>query len=540
MKGSSNSKWLAITASLLALLAFAGVTGWTAPAAAQTGKVIRVGIPGDPGSIDPHVDTHGVEHRIIAWSMFEGLLTTDAGPNMMPLLAEKWSLSDDQKVYTFTLRQGVKFHNGKELTADDVVASLHRWVQLGGGMAKIIRGVANTKEASTWLKAQDARTVQVTFAKPTAVFLTALATIRQGAYIIPKEIVDKYGTRRITDSKDYIGTGPFKLAAWNKDQVIQLTKNDEYKSLPSPAKGYGGERKALVDSVEFLSIPDPEVRVAEVEVGKIQVLLQGPVSAMKRLEKNQDLTFVKSVPNWYEHVYFNLRSGIFAEPANRALKLRSAVLAALNIKEIFEAAYGDPHLYRLDPGYMWRETRWWTDACKEFYNQANPTKAKALLKEAGYRGEKIRFRTSGARAEMLTFSEVLAKQLRDVGFNVEIVVMDMGAYTKEWFANEGWELSALHNTFRDDPSLLAMWANSDIFARPSREQRPDLHTLVDRLATEADYDKRKAVLSEMQCTYYRDALHLRLVDAFEVRFVSKKLQNFANTPELFFWNVGLN
>jgi ABC-type transport system substrate-binding protein len=84
-----------------------------------------------------------------------------------------------------------------------------------------------------------------------------------------------------------------------------------------------------------------------------------------------------------------------------------------------------------------------------------------------------------------------------------------------------------------------MWANSEIFARPTREQRPDLYSLVERLASEDDYAKRKAILADTQCVYYRDALHIRLVDAFEVRFVSKSLKNFPSTPELFFWNVGV-
>jgi peptide/nickel transport system substrate-binding protein len=412
-------------------------------------------------------------------------------------------------------------------------------VQLGGGLAKIIRASAKTEKPETWLKAVDSYTVEVRLTQPTAVFLQALATIRQGAYILPKEIVDKYGNKRITNWKDYIGTGPFRLANWDKDQVIRVERFDGYKPLPGEPRGYGGARKAEVDAVEFLVIPDAEVRVAELEVGKLHVLLQGPTSAMKRLSRNPDLTFVKSVPSWYEHVYINLQKGIFAEPKERALKLRQAVLAALDVKKIFEAAYGDPQLYRLDPGFMWRETRWWTDACSEYYNQANPAKARALLKEAGYKNEKIRFRTSGARAEMLAFTEVMAKQLRDVGFNVEIVVMDMGAYTKQWFATDGWELSALHNTYRDDPSLLAFWANSDIFARPTKEQRPDLYELVHKLAAEDDYDKRMEVLKTMQCIYYREALHIRLADAFEVRFVSKHLTNLVKTPELFFWNKSL-
>lgn len=526
---------------LVAALGFFTVAGvvWMGSVAAQAEKVIRIGIPGDPGSVDPHVDTHGVEHRIIAWSMFEGLLTTDAGPNMLPMLADKWTISADRKVYTFMLRRGVRFSNGKELSAEDVVASLHRWIQLGGNTARTLRGVAQTDSADKWVKASDRYTVVITLQRPTAVLLQALSTIRQGGFILPKEIVDKYGTKRITDHKDYIGTGPFRLARWSKDQVIRLERFDGYVSRSEPPNGYGGSRKALVDAVEFLIIPDPEVRVAELEVGKLHILMQGPTSALRRLSRNPEVQLVRSVPNWYEHVYFNLLHGPFAEPADRALKLRSAALAALDLKAMFEAAYGDPQLYRLDPSFMWRETRWWTDACKEYYNQANPAKARALLKEAGYKGEKIRLRTSGTRAEMLSFSEVMAKQLRDVGFNVEVVVMDMGSYTKQWFAKDGWELSALHNTFRDDPILLSYWATADIMARPTREQRPDLYSLADRLATEDDYAKRMAVLEESQCKFYREALHLRLVDAFEIRFASKKLNNFAATPEMFFWNVSV-
>ncbi|MBI4279779.1 MAG: hypothetical protein HY660_15115 [Armatimonadetes bacterium] len=531
----------AVLALLAVVLLGYAPAALTAPAAEQPkrGGVIRIGLPTDPGGIDPHILTTGQDHRVVAWEIFEQLFTTDAGTKIIPMLAEGYTLSRDRRVYTFRLRQGITFHNGKEMTSEDVLASLHRWVAVGGRMGNLVKLVADTRTPESWLRAADRYTVQVTLTKPSVALLQGLSTIRQGAYIVPKEIIDKYGTRRITEWGDNIGTGPFRLVSWTKDQSIRLARYEGYKPRSDAPVGYGGARVPYVDVIEFLVIPDPAVRAAELEVGKIHILSQGPVSALKRLQQNPNLVFVKGAPSWYDHIYFNLRNGVFAEPRDRAMKLRQAVLAAINVREVAQVSYGDPALYRLDPGYMWKETLWWTDACKEFYNQASPAKAKKLLQEAGYRGEKIRFRTSGDRAELLVFTEAVTRQLKEIGMNVEIAAMDYGSYTKAWFAPTGWELSALQATFRDDPILLPFWASSDIFARPTREQMPHLYEQETRLITEDDLDKRRTILAEMQCTFYKEALHIRLADAFEVRFASRVLRNFKNTPEIFLWNVWL-
>jgi peptide/nickel transport system substrate-binding protein len=426
------------------------------------------------------------------------------------------------------------------MTAADVVASLRRWLDVGGRMGALVAAVLEDPKNPNWVRAVDKYTIEARFAKANLSFLQGLSTIRQGAYIIPLKVAEKYGKRTDWQPQDYIGTGPYRLQRWVPGRGIRLVRYDPYQPRREAPIGYGGARVPYLDAIEFVPIPDASVRAAELEVGKTHVLVEGSVADLKRLRGNQRLELIRSTPGWYDHIYFNLRNGPFAvKEGDRALKLRQAAVAALNVEEIAKATYGDPDVYRLDPGMMWKETLWWSDACKESYNQANPQRARQLLQEAGYRGERIRFRTTKELGDVGTWSEVVAKQLRDVGFNVETQVMDYTSYVGRWFANDGWELSALILTYRDDPLLLAQLPLSDIFARPTQPVAPELYALMDRLATESDLTRRRAVVGEIQCALYRQALHIRLADVFEVRFVSKNLRGFKPTPELFLWNVWL-
>lgn len=542
LKGRARS----VTALVMVATILVGVQGaWVGAGPSlevpRRGGVVRVGIPNEPSSLEPHQRSTALTERMVGWHIYEGLYTTDGGNTIVPLLADAMpSLTENGRVYRIKLRKGIKFHSGQEMTAEDVVASLSRWVEVGGRMGQLVALVLEDPKSTNWVRAVDQYTIEARFAKPNLAFLQGLSTIRQGAYIIPKRVAEKYGKRTDWQPQDYVGTGPFRLQRWVPGREIRLQRYPLHKPRDDAPIGYGGARVAYLDAIEFIPIPEATVRAAELEVGRTQVIVEGSVADLTRLRANPNLLLVKSTPGWYDHIYVNLRNGPFAvKEGEKALKLRQALVAAINVEEIAKATYGDPDVYRLDPGMMWKETLWWTDACKEFYNQSNPQRARQLLQEAGYRGERIRFRTTKELGDVGTWSEVVAKQLRDVGFNVETQVMDYTSYVGRWFANDGWELSALVLTYRDDPLLLAQLPLSDIFARPTRAEAPDLYALMERLATEFDPNRRRMVMADIQCAFYRQALHVRLADVFEVRFVSKTLKGFKPTPELFLWNVWL-
>src|SRR5690625_3775433 len=152
------------------------------------------------------------------------------------MLAESYDMSDDGKTITFHLRQGIHFHNGEEMIADDVVASMERWQEMSSQAITYIEG--------TEYEAKDDYTVVAHIAEPTTVALYILADLTQFAAIMPKEIVEEAGADFV---EEYIGTGPYEFNEWKQDQHIHLSKYEDYESRSEEADGLAGEKNAFVN-----------------------------------------------------------------------------------------------------------------------------------------------------------------------------------------------------------------------------------------------------------------------------------------------------
>src|SRR5699024_8843955 len=152
--------------------------------------------------------------------IFEGLMALTSEYESVPMLAESVDQSEDGLTYTFNLRQGVLFHNEKEMKADDVVASMERWLEKNPSLDLLFGG-------STW-EEQDEYTVVLTLERAVTGVLDALAPTLQAPAIMPKEVIEDADE---TGVKEFIGTGPFKFVEWSQDQYIHLTKFDDYQSL---------------------------------------------------------------------------------------------------------------------------------------------------------------------------------------------------------------------------------------------------------------------------------------------------------------------
>ena len=214
----------------LAVLA-AVVLAAVAPVASQTprkGGVLRVGMIGEPPTLDQHATT-AVITREIGINMFEGLYALDAKYQPVPLLAEGQDVADGGKRYTIRLRKDVKFHNGKPLTSADVVASLTRW----GTTASTGKAIFKTVEA---VEAKGPNAVEIRLKEPSGTLLTVLAQVDSAAAIYPKEVIEAAGAGPL---KEFVGTGPFKFVEHKPDRHIKLERFDGY-----AARGAGG-RAAL-------------------------------------------------------------------------------------------------------------------------------------------------------------------------------------------------------------------------------------------------------------------------------------------------------
>src|SRR5204862_4058063 len=205
--------------------------------APKRGGVLRVGNLGEPPALDAHWTTASITETLTN-HLYEGLYSLDASNRPIPMLAEGHTVSKDGLTYTFKLRQGIKFHNGKEMTSDDVVASLTRWGKQSSYGKALFAQVAE-------FRAVDKHTVQMQLKEKSAIVLISLAVPNNFGAIYPKEIAEKFPPEQ--KATEWVGTGPFKLAEWRPDQYIRMVRFDEYRSRNEPPNGYGGGKTAWLD-----------------------------------------------------------------------------------------------------------------------------------------------------------------------------------------------------------------------------------------------------------------------------------------------------
>ncbi len=189
--------------------------------------------------------------RFVAPYIWEGLVEFDANDAIQPMLAESYQVSDDQLTWTFNLRQGVMFHNGKEMTAEDVVASTKRWMQISprrGPLGPVI----SVEEADDY-------TMVIKLESPLGA-LPAIMSLRSGHLVVmPKEIIEGVPGGQLTE---YIGTGPYQFVEWREDSHILLERFEDYSPVDSEPSGYAGRKEAYLDEIMVRFVPETSTLMA--------------------------------------------------------------------------------------------------------------------------------------------------------------------------------------------------------------------------------------------------------------------------------------
>ncbi len=367
---------------ILALLAVVLLGGPALAAdAPKRGGVLRVGNLGEPPALDAHWTTASITETLTN-HLYEGLYSLDASNRPIPMLAEGHTVSRDGLTYTFKLRQGVKFHNGKEMTSEDVVASLARWGK------QSIYGKALFAQVAEW-KAVDKYTAEMKLREKSAIVLISLAVPNNFGAIYPKEIAEKFPPEiKVTE---YVGTGPFKLAEWKPDQYIRMVRFDDYKARNEKPNGYGGGKTAHLDEIRWIPVPEVATRVAQVETGELEFADDLNLDAYDRLTKNPNVRPLVSKPYYWLVAVFNKKEGLMTNQ-----KLRQAWQAALDIEPIMKnVAGGKAEFYRMDSSLAPAEiTAWHTKLAGLPWNERNRDKARKLLQEAGYKPATRRSRSA--------------------------------------------------------------------------------------------------------------------------------------------------
>lgn len=378
--------------------------------------------------------------------IFETLLTMNENYEPTPMLAASVDVSDDGLVYTFKLREGIKFHNGKEMTAEDVEASMNRWV--------VTSSRAKTLLTNAKFEAVDTYEVKLTVERPSSDVLTILATRAQFPAIMPKEIIESAPAEGVAE---YIGTGPYQFKEWRQDQYIHLVRYDDYQSLDTPSSAYAGKKEAPTENLYYHFVTDHSTRIAGVKTGQYDIALSIPTENYDELASDNNLELL-TFPGGTLTAFLNTSEGLLSD-----VRYRQAVLAAMNNDEIMLASYAKEDLYSLAPGYMnTNQVLWHNDAGSEYYNQANAEKAKQLLADAGYDGEEITLLTTRDYGEMYTATLVIQEQLRQIGMNVKVENFDFPTFLETKNDRSKWDLFVASTGYQiTPPQLLAVtpdWA----------------------------------------------------------------------------------
>jgi peptide/nickel transport system substrate-binding protein len=485
----------------------------------KAGGTLRVAWEADLSGIDPHVSSGLQAYRVVG-NLFNSLVSIDAALNYVPDLAESWEILENSKVYVFHLRQGVKFHDGTDFDAEVVRWNYRRITDpeekaLDAPFYSIVEAV----------DAIDAHTVRFTLKHPSRTLLPVMAAYRVGFAQMSPAAYKRWGKEDVRLHP--VGTGPFKLARWEQNQIIVLEKNPDYFKPGLP----------YLDRIELRIMKEGVTRVAALRAGEVDFANYIPAEHVERLTKDPQLQVIQARDEQRIQCYFNLR-----KPAFQDLRVRQALLGyGIDRQAIAKTALlgqAKPLWSFVAPG-----SRGHIDFGDRF--PYNPEKAKALLKEAGYDAQnplRYTLMTHGAEAALPNAATIMKTQYAKLGVEVAVEIIDRPIFLQRLTRTRDWDQLINFSGAAFDTYALARLIDTRAGNNSSNHQDTHVDALIDRLreaATEeayrqAGYDLQRYVTENMLYqsittlpftqaarTFVKGYGHMRAPNRFEATWIAK-------------------
>lgn len=496
------------------------------PGAGVYGGTLRVAAIGEPATLDEHQTTAGITAEI-GYCMYETLMAYDEEYSPVPMLAESHSVSEDGLTHTFTLRQGVMFHNGEEMTSADVKASLDRWGQISGVGQRIYA-------VTTSVDATDEYTITWNLTEPYGTILVALANNTQAAVIYPQSVVEA-GT--LEPNEAHIGTGPYRMVEWQPDAYIRFERFDDYSAVEGGPVGYAGTKYAYADTIEFIPVPDISARVAGLQAGDYDMHMDAGLSNDQYdvLADFPGLVTEIEAPTEWPVIFLNWESEWTSN-----LALREAVQACLDHEALLQSAYGSAEFYRLDPGLMMTQTRWHTDAGSDRYNMNDPELARAKVEESGYDGTPLRFMSTQEYGYMFATSTPAVQMMEEVGLVIDHQVIDWATVLERRAQPEEWEFFVTGHGFVPDPSQISYVGQMNQY--PGWWSSEESLALAADLLAESDFDTAYGIWEQIQTNAYTEIPAIKTGDGATTSSRTERIGGWSAQHERGFkyWNLWLN
>lgn len=498
------------------------------PVRAGAETLLRTRLNADIRSTDPGTNRDANTDGVVA-HLVEGLVAFRDDTSIGPMLADSWDISNEGKTYTFHLRQGVKFHNGAEMTSDDVVWSLKRWLDPATQWRCLSEfgpnGIARIEKIET----PDPRTVAVTLDRPTALFLSTIARPDCGqTAIIHRDSVGADG-KWIAP----VGTGPFKLGEWKRGQYVDLVRFDGYSARSEPRSGLTGAKIAQVDRVRYNIIPDSSAAKAGLLSGSLDAISNLSIPDLEDLKGRTDVQLNVTPALGLTGILFQTR-----DPLLKDVRIRHAIALSLDTPEIVDAVMqgtARPNNSALPIG-----SPFYGEVEAHGYSQ-NIAEAKKLLAQAGYHGQPIKMIANKRYSYVFDSAVLVQAMAQAVGINIELEVLDWAAQLDRY--NRGdYQSMAFTYSARLDPSL-----SFEMLAGPKATQprkvwdNPEAQQMLQQSMMIDDKEKRQALFDEMHRRFIDDAPMVVLFNGSEIAALRNNVKGYAGWlfAQPRFWGVSL-
>lgn len=455
---------------------------------------ITVGIAQDlDDSLDPHLAVAAGTKEVM-FNVFEGLMKPTSTGDLTPAVAESYTVSEDRLTYTFTLREGVKFHNGDEVTAEDVVYSISRCADTTDG-TPLVEAFSVIQS----VEAMDARTVAITISEPSNEFISYMTTA-----ILPAGY-DQQDTAPV-------GTGPFKFVSRAAQDNIVLEKFDEYWGTP-----------AYLDKVTFKIMENADSLVMSLQSGAID--LCSHLTSTQVAQLGDDFYVAEGTMNLVQALYLNNAEKPFDD-----VRVRQALCYAVDKQGIIDLAfdgYGSPIGSSMYPAFG----KYFDESLTNYYTK-DVEKAKSLLADAGYpNGFEMTITVPSNYQPHIDTAQVLVEQLKEIGVTAKIELVEWGTWVSDVYAGRQFQstvvgVDASNMTAR---ALLERFT-SDYAKNFINYNSADYDALFQQALTTYDDAEQTAIYKAMEKNLTENAANVYIQDLADLVAVRQGLEGVTFYP----------
>jgi peptide/nickel transport system substrate-binding protein len=523
------------------LACFAVAAALTAPGGAAQAqgdpKVLRIVPHSNLAILDP-IWTTAYMSRNHGYMIYDTLFGTDEKAQIKPQMVESWTESPDHRLWTFKLRKGLEFHDGKPVTPDDVIASLQRWGKrdaMGSALFTFIDRMDSP--------APD--TFRIFLREACGFMLEALGKPSSNVpFIMPKRVAETDAFKQI---EEHIGSGPyiFKRDEFKPGDKAVYLRNPKYVARKEAPSGSAGGKNVYVERVEWnLALRDAQAQVNALQKGEVDILEALPFDHFETVKKDASLQIPKySTVNLQYMARFNHLNKPFDNP-----KVRQAVLAAFAQQPFLQAQVGVKELYNTCPSMFTCGTPLASAAGSDIQSKSNMKKAQELLKASGYDGTAIVLMKPTDLASIQKLPDVGAQLLRQAGFKVDLQAMDWQTLVgrrakKDPIDKGGWHM------------FMTAWQGHDIWnpiANPTFDTRGEksgwfgwandekLMAVRAEFMRETDAAKKKKLAEALQARAFEIGTHVPLGEYSQPMAARKNISGFFVTNGNIYWNLKKN